>query len=99
LYIDGYAGSRHHVSKARNRLVEGSPLIALNTNPPFHEYHFIDDVPSKVFNQRFAEAFWTEINPPSRFKYVPKPMPMRTKTNTVIYYLYIASQKEAGMDT
>ena len=25
-------------------------------------------------------------------------MPMRTKTNAVIYYLYFASQKEAGMD-
>ena len=41
-YIDGYAGSGHHVSKTRGDLVEGSPLIALNTNPPFHEYHFID---------------------------------------------------------
>ena len=27
---------------------------------------------------------------------MPKPMPM--KTNSVIYYLYFASQKEAGMD-
>ena len=42
LYIDGYAGSGHHVSKARHELVEGSPLIALSTDPPFHEYHFID---------------------------------------------------------
>jgi three-Cys-motif partner protein len=41
-YIDGYAGSGHHVSKTRGDLVEGSPLIALNTIPPFHEYHFID---------------------------------------------------------
>ena len=29
---------------------------------------------------------------------MPKPMPMKTKTNSVIYYLYFASQKEAGMD-
>ena len=42
LYIDGYAGSGHHVSKTSGDLVEGSPLIALNTNPAFHEYHFID---------------------------------------------------------
>ncbi len=41
-YIDGYAGSGHHVSKKRGDLIEGSPLIALNTVPPFHEYHFID---------------------------------------------------------
>ena len=35
-------GPGHHISKTRGDLVEGSPLIALNTNPPFHEYHFID---------------------------------------------------------
>jgi three-Cys-motif partner protein len=223
LYIDGYAGSGHHVSKARNELVEGSPLIALNTNPPFHEYHFIDadtekaaelrrqagsrsdvfiysddcnevllskvfpradysqykralclldpyninltwevieaagkaksieifvnfmimdinrnalrknpdkvvkskaeqmtllwgddswldagydqvrnlfdeEVPVKVSNERFAEAFRQRLINRAGFKYVPKPMPMRTKTNAVIYYLYFASQKEAGMD-
>jgi three-Cys-motif partner protein len=38
-YIDAYAGSGHHVSKTSGDLVEGSPLIALNTSPPFHEYH------------------------------------------------------------
>ena len=27
------------------------------------------------------------------FKFVSKPMPMKTKTNSVIYYLYFASQK------
>ena len=32
------------------------------------------------------------------FKYVPKPMPMKTKNNSVIYYLYFASQKAAGMN-
>ena len=42
IYIDAYAGPGYHLSKASGELVEGSPLIALNTNPPFHEYHFID---------------------------------------------------------
>jgi three-Cys-motif partner protein len=222
-YIDGYAGSGHHVSKTRGDLVEGSPLIALNTNPPFHEYHFIDsdtgraaelrkesgdrqdvftysedcntvllrdvfpradygqfkralclldpynidlkwevieaagksksveifmnfmimDVnrnamrknpdksvaskvaqmtrlwgddswldagydqvptlwedtrPVKVSNERFAEAFRQRLIKQAGFKFVPKPMPMKTKTNSVIYYLYFASQKEAGKD-
>jgi hypothetical protein len=32
-YIDGYAGSGHHVSRERGDLIEGSPLIALNTKP------------------------------------------------------------------
>jgi len=42
IYIDGYAGPGYHVSKATGERVEGSPLIALKTQPPFHEYHFID---------------------------------------------------------
>lgn len=220
LYIDGYAGSGHHVSKTRNELVEGSPLIALRTDPPFHEYHFIDadpdkanelrnqvgnrtdvfvysgdcnevllskvfpraaygeykralclldpyninltwevieaagkaksieifvnfmimdinrnalrknpdkivkskaeqmtrlwgddswhdagyeyptlfgeDMPLKVSNERFSEAFRQRLIQRAGFKFVPAPMPMRTKTNAVIYYLYFASQKEAG---
>lgn len=222
-YIDGYAGSGHHISKTRGDLVEGSPLIALNTNPPFHEYHFIDSdtgkaaelrkeagtrsdvftysedcntvllnkvfpradysqykralclldpynidltwevietagraksieifvnfmimdinrnamrrnpdksvvskvaqmtrlwgdeswldagydqvrtlfgdsLPVKVSNERFAEAFRERLEKKAGFRYVPKPMPMMTKSNSVIYYLYFASQKEAGMD-
>jgi three-Cys-motif partner protein len=28
--------------------VEGSPLIAVNTNPPFSEYHFIDANPRRA---------------------------------------------------
>ncbi|MBZ5678166.1 MAG: three-Cys-motif partner protein TcmP [Acidobacteriia bacterium] len=52
LYIDGYAGSGHHMSKTRKELVEGSPLIALNTNPPFHEYHFIDSDTGKAAELR-----------------------------------------------
>lgn len=222
-YIDGYAGSGHHVSKTRRDLVEGSPLIALNTKPPFHEYHFIDSdtgkaaelrkeagdrddvftysedcntvllnkvfpradysqykralclldpynidltwevieaagkarsielflnfmvmdinrnalrknpdksvaskvaqmtrlwgddswldagydqvqtlfdysVPIKVSNERFGEAFRERLEKKAGFKFVPKPMPMKTKTGSVIYYLYFASQKEAGRD-
>jgi three-Cys-motif partner protein len=223
IYIDAYAGPGYHLSKTTGDVVKGSPLIALNTDPPFHEYHFIDtepersellreyagdrkdvftysedcnkvllqrvfpraqfkdyrralclldpynidltwevieaagktrsieifmnfmimdinrnalrknpekavsskvaqmtrlwgdetwldagydqiqtlfdySVPMKVSNERFAEAFRERLEKKAGFKYVPKPMPMRTKTNSVIYYLYFASQKEAGMD-
>src|SRR5688572_28559196 len=42
IYIDGYAGPGYHVSKATGERVEGSPLIAMKIQPPFHEYHFID---------------------------------------------------------
>jgi three-Cys-motif partner protein len=223
IYIDAYAGPGYHFSKTSGELVEGSPLIALKTQPPFHEYHFIDSeaarakhlrdlagsrpdvfiysedcnevllgrvfprakyreyrralclldpynidlkwevieaagkansveifmnfmimdinrnalrknpdksiarkvaqmtrlwgdeswkeagydqiptlfdelVPHKVSNERFAEAFRHRLEMKAGFKFVPEPMPMKTKNNSVIYYLYFASQKEAGMD-
>jgi three-Cys-motif partner protein len=42
LYIDAFAGPGVHLSKVTGKMVDGSPLIALNTQPPFSEYHFID---------------------------------------------------------
>jgi three-Cys-motif partner protein len=219
IYIDAYAGPGYHFSKTSGELVEGSPLIALNTVPPFHEYHFIDtesrrakqlrelagdraDVfiysedcnavllrevfpraaygdyrralclldpynidltwqvieaagkarsvevfvnlmimdinrnamrrnpdhsiqskmdqltrlwgdeswreagyatdrdlfgePEKVSNEEFAEAFRQRLEKKAGFKYVPSPMPMKTKSNSTIYYLYFASQKPAA---
>ena len=223
IYVDAYAGPGYHLSKTTGDVVEGSPLIALNTNPPFNEYHFIDTdperakllrgyagdrkdvftysedcnqvllkkvfpraqfkdygralclldpcnidltwevieaagksgsieifmnfmimdinrnvlrknpdknvaskvaqmtrlwsddswldagydqvetlfdyaVPVKVSNERFAEAFRERLRKKAGFRFVPKPMPMKTRTNSVIYYLYFASQKESGMD-
>jgi three-Cys-motif partner protein len=219
IYIDAYAGPGYHLSKTSGELVEGSPLIALNTKPPFHEYHFIDtearrakqlralagerkdvfiysedcnrvllrDVfpraqysdyrralclldpynidltwqvievagkarsveifmnlmimdinrnamrrnpdksiqskmdqltrlwgdeswkeagyasdrnlfsePEKVSNEEFAEAFRQRLKEKAGFKYVPTPMPMKTKSNSTIYYLYFGSQNAAG---
>src|SRR5665213_1337108 len=59
---------------------------------------FDEFIPRKVSNERFAEAFRQRLVKKAGFKYVPRPMPMKTKNNSVIYYLYFASQKEAGMD-
>ena len=59
---------------------------------------FQQTVPEKVSNERFAEAFRQRLEWKAGFKFVPTPMPMKTKTNSVIYYLYFASQKEAGRD-
>lgn len=42
VYIDAFAGAGVHVSRTTGEVVEGSPLIAVNTQPPFKEYHFID---------------------------------------------------------
>jgi three-Cys-motif partner protein len=215
-YIDAFAGPGVHLSRTTGEMVEGSPLIALNTTPPFSHYHFIDsdpnrasqlrqiagpgknihiydrdcndillkevfpktryadyqralclldpyninlkwevietagqmgsvevflnfmimdinrnalrknrdlaiqskvdqltwlwgdtswedaayssdgrlfEDPQKVSNARFEEAFRERLKKKAGFKYVSPPMPMKTKTNSVIYYLYFASQK------
>lgn len=221
IYIDAYAGPGFHLSKATGDTVEGSPLIALHTDPPFHEYHFIDtesararqlrkltggrkdvyiytedcntvllrDVfprarysdyrramclldpyninlawevieaagksgsieiflnfmimdinrnalrkrmesslqskvdqltrlvgdeswkdagyrevktlfgneSQKVSNEEFAEWFRQRLITKAGFKHVPKPMPMKTKNNAIIYYLYFASQNDAAL--
>lgn len=49
--------------------------------------------PEKVSNREF-EAKWRErLKTKAGFKFVSEPMPMKTKTNAVIYYLYFASQR------
>jgi three-Cys-motif partner protein len=216
LYIDAFAGPGVHLSKTTGEIVDGSPLIALKTNPPFSEYHFIDndkaradqlralvgtrdgvfiysedcndvllrdvfpraaysdyrralclldpyninlkwkvietagqmgsielfltfmimdinrnalrrnrdtaiqskidqltnlwgdgsweeaafssagklfDDPEKVSNDQFELAWRERLKRKAGFKFVSEPMPMRTKNNAVIYYLYFASQK------
>lgn len=42
LYVDAFAGAGVHISKQTGEFIPGSPLNALNVNPPFTEYHFID---------------------------------------------------------
>ena len=41
-YIDAFAGSGLHLSKASGEFVPGSPLNALLIQPPFQEYHFVE---------------------------------------------------------
>jgi three-Cys-motif partner protein len=221
LYIDAFAGPGVHLSKTTGEVVEGSPLIALKTTPPFSEYHFIDDDPErakqlrkiagprddvhiysedcndillkevfprakyndyrralclldpyninlrwevieaagqmgsieiflnfmimdinrnalrknpdkaiqskvdqltrlwgdetwkdvaydtkgnlfgnpeKVSNERFEAEWRSRLKKKAGFKFVSKPMPMKTKTNAIIYYLYFASQKPVAAD-
>lgn len=47
-YIDGFAGSGVHVSKATRRPVSGSPLNALAVEPPFKSYTLIDITGGRV---------------------------------------------------
>jgi three-Cys-motif partner protein len=48
IYVDAFAGAGQHISKGTGEFVRGSPLNALNIQPPFREYHFIDLNPAKV---------------------------------------------------
>lgn len=48
IYIDAFAGPGIHLSKTTGEIVDGSPLIALRTTPPFSEYHFIDSDPHRA---------------------------------------------------
>lgn len=49
--------------------------------------------PEKVSNERFEETWRERLKKKAGFKFVSKPMPMKTRTNSVIYCLYFASQK------
>ena len=40
--MDGFAGAGLHISKSTGKEIDGSPAIALNIQPPFSHYHFID---------------------------------------------------------
>lgn len=42
VYVDAFAGSGTHISKETGEFIKGSPALALETQPPFNEYHFID---------------------------------------------------------
>ena len=55
-------------------------------------YNLFGD-PEKVSNERFEAAWRERLQKRAGFKFVSKPMPMKTKTKSVIYYLYFASQK------
>lgn len=41
-YIDGFSGAGVHISKDKTKFISGSPINALNVNPPFSKYYFID---------------------------------------------------------
>ncbi len=42
VYIDAFAGAGWHISRTTGEFVPGSPENALNIEPPFTEFHFID---------------------------------------------------------
>jgi three-Cys-motif partner protein len=48
IYIDGFAGAGTHIRKRTGELIKGSPLNALEIQPPFDELHLIDIDQTKV---------------------------------------------------
>lgn len=52
----------------------------------------------KGTNENVAEAFRQRLRQVAGFRHVPKPLPMKTSTGSVIYYLFFASQKPVGGD-
>jgi len=42
IYIDAFSGPGIHESRTSGEFVAGSPTLALQTKPPFREYHFVD---------------------------------------------------------
>ncbi|MBI4285929.1 MAG: three-Cys-motif partner protein TcmP [Chloroflexi bacterium] len=52
VYIDAFAGSGKHISRETQEFVSGSPQIALDIEPPFKEYFFIDIDGAKVARLR-----------------------------------------------
>jgi len=62
IYIDAFAGPGKHISKRTKEFVRGSPQIALDIEPPFREYHFIDIKRNKVTMLNELAAQRTEAN-------------------------------------
>jgi len=52
VYIDAFAGSGQHISRAKRELVSGSPLNALDVEPRFREFHLVDIASEKIDNLR-----------------------------------------------
>ncbi len=61
-YIDAFAGAGVHLSRTTGEEVEGSPAIAVRTEPPFKEYHFIDLDGQKVENLRTMFAGRSDVH-------------------------------------
>ncbi|NJM27497.1 MAG: three-Cys-motif partner protein TcmP, partial [Pseudanabaena sp. RU_4_16] len=57
-YIDAFAGSVKPIAKDEQRYINGSPLRALQTNPRFDGYWFIDVSPQRIERvERLREEF------------------------------------------
>ena len=47
-YVDGFAGAGHHKAKGSGRVIDGSPTRAMNVDPPFDSFYFVDSDEGRV---------------------------------------------------
>jgi three-Cys-motif partner protein len=47
-YVDGFAGAGHHKAKGSDRVIDGSPTRALDVDPPFDSFYFVDSDEERV---------------------------------------------------
>jgi three-Cys-motif partner protein len=48
IYVDGFAGAGHHKAKGSDRVIDGSPARALDVDPPFDSFYFVDSDEGRV---------------------------------------------------
>lgn len=65
-YIDAFAGATEHIDKETGEYVDGSPRVALKTQPPFASYTFIEKNRNRVKNvlEPLAAEFSTHVITP-----------------------------------
>ncbi len=61
-YIDAFAGAGTHVAKRTRKLIPGSPLNALDIQPPFEDYYLIDLDQARVAELRRLTADRKNVN-------------------------------------
>jgi three-Cys-motif partner protein len=62
-------------------------------------YSTTDDLfgyPTKNPIDELVSAYRKRLKESAKFKYVPEPLPMRNNSNSIVYYLFFASQNESG---
>lgn len=52
--------------------------------------------PVKTGNADIVDSFRERLQKVAGFKYVPQPLPMKNKSNAIVYYLFFASPNETG---
>jgi len=78
-YIDAFSGPGLHIRKGDGTEVQGSPLVALNVEPKFDEYHFIDldgekieHLRGQVGGRNGVEFYTGDSNQVLREKFLPR---------------------------